>query len=101
MSYNKTAPRVITLSFQPTYVGSTNIPTALMASASLCYLFVNATVPSDFVVGQPLPSLRFNLFDPAISGLNITAAGKTVTYAQLAALLRQGVLDRAAAQGIL
>lgn len=63
-------------------------------------LLVNDADPTDKVGERQLTKVSFDLLDPTLASTDITAAGKTVTYPQLAALIRKAALDRANAQGI-
>lgn len=60
---------------------------------------VNDADPTD-AVAQPWKQVDFDLLDAARASDVITAAGKTVSPVQLAALIRQYSLDRANAAGI-
>jgi len=78
----------------------TDAPLAFPLGVSLEAPFANDADPND-ISYVPLKKLvSFNLLDPALASATITAAGATVTYLKLAALLRKACIDRAAAQGI-
>ena len=74
-------------------------PTAVMTNA---YVTNQVTLDADSssVVETPWKLVQFNLLDPALASTNIVAAGKTINYVQLGALMRQAVLDQANAKGI-
>jgi len=99
MPYTKQNSRVPRFQIVTEFAGNTGTAIQVNATASLESLFTNDAVPTE-AHSAPWRQVSFDMIAPAISGLTITAAGQTVTYLQLAALLRQASLDRATAQGI-
>lgn len=95
MAYTKLNTRVDRVQINTTFTPGTITATAVQTEAFLqTKLIVNDSDPTDYVE-SPWKSIHFDLLDPTLTGVNITAAGKTITYPQLAALIRQAVLDRA------
>lgn len=97
-AYTKQNSRVVRFQAEVTTVAG-NV-TAVKCDAFLVSSFVNTTDATDIVDAPKWTAVNFDLLDPTLAGVNITAAGKTVSYQQLAALIRQASLDRATAQGI-
>lgn len=93
MPYNKQNSRVVRFQCDTVFDAS-GTATAVAAQAFLQSRLVNDSDPND-AVDTPWTPVAFNLLDPALAGETITAAGKNVSYPQLAALLRQAALDRA------
>lgn len=98
MPYTKRAPRVAHLQVATEFNNSNDAPSAVHLSASLEASFMNDANPGD-ISYIPLKTVSFNLLDPALAALTIVAAGETVTYPKLAALLRKACLDQGQAQG--
>ena len=97
-AYTKQNSRVVRFQAEVTTVAG-NV-TSVKCDAFLVSSFVNTTDATDIVDAPRWSAVQFDLLDPTLAAVNITAAGKTVTYPQLAALMRQASLDRATAQGI-
>jgi hypothetical protein len=98
-AYTKQNSRVTRMQFEVVY-NAAGTATAVKGQAFLVSRFINDADSTDQVEHPQWKVVNFDLLDPTISGENITAATKTVTYQQLAALLRQAALDRANANGI-
>lgn len=98
-TYTKHNSRVARMHFVVSYDTSNNV-TAVNASAVMVSRFVNAADSADQVEDPQWRSVGFDLLSETLNGETITAAGKTVSYPQLAALLRQAALDRANAAGV-
>ena len=97
-TYTKQNARVVRWASTTTYNAAGTViavPTEVLVVSQL----VNNANSGD-IVASDNQAVRFNLLDPSLAAVNITAAGKTVTYPQLAALLRQAALDQANAAGI-
>ena len=99
MPYTKQNTRVAQFSINTDFQGSSGTALNVFAVAHLESLLVNDADANDIIFPRN-KIISFDLLDAATQAVNITAAGKTVTYPQLAALIRQACLDRATAQGI-
>lgn len=98
-SYTRQATRVERIQMDTTF-DNTGTATAVRVDAFLRNkLLINSTDGSDIVAGD-WAKVSFDLLDVNLAGISITAAGKTVSYVQLAALIRQAALDRANAAGV-
>lgn len=73
---------------------------AVNVNAFLRSRFTNEADAADQVPAPTMTQVNFDLIDDSLNGQTITAATKTVTYKQLAALIRQASLDRANAAGV-
>lgn len=98
MPYTKQNTRIPQFSISTVFLDNTGTALAVNAVAHVESLLINAADISD-VVRPRQKTISFDLLDPLLTA-SITAAGKTVSYPQLAALLRQACLDRATAQGV-
>jgi hypothetical protein len=98
-AYTKQNARVVRVQFESAYNGGTQ-PVAVRADAFLVVRLVNDTDSTDVVFERDWKQVSFDLLDPDLASVEITASGKTVTYPQLAALIRKAALDRANAAGI-
>ena len=98
-TYTKQNARIHRLVVRTDFTGNTGTATAVTCDAYLESLLINEANASD-VLPASVRVVSFDLLDPTLTGTAVTAAGKTVTYPQLAALLRQAALDRANAQGV-
>jgi len=98
-AYTRQNARVERMQFDAVYNGAGTV-TAVRAEAFLSVRLVNDSDPNDIVEDRTEKRVSFDLLDPEISSTTVTAAGRTVTYQQLAALLRQASLDRANAAGV-
>ncbi len=98
-AYTKNNARIPRMHIKTEFSGNNGTASAVHVDVMVESILVNEADSED-----ALPAARgvvhFDLLDPALTATNITAAGKTVTYPQLAALLRQASLDRANAAGI-
>lgn len=91
--------RLVYLGLNATYTLATDVnPSAVPVQVGFSRLATNNADPTDTTTDSK--TVSFDLLDPLLSSTTITAAGKTVTYPQLAALIRQAALDRANAAGI-
>lgn len=91
--------RFVYLGLNANYTLATDVnPVSVPVQAGFTRLATNNTDPTDTTTDNK--TVSFDLLDPTLSAVTITAAGKTVTYPQLAALIRQAALDRANAAGI-
>lgn len=97
-AYTKQNARVLRWQCDTTY-NAAGTATAVNVDVFVVQQLVNDSNASD-IVSPAHQRVSFDLLAPALSATTITAAGKTVTYPQLAALLRQAALDRANAAGI-
>lgn len=98
-TYTRQATRVERVQMDTTF-DNAGTATAVRVDAFLRNkLLINSTDGSDIVAGD-WAKVSFDLLDANLTSTTISAAGKTVTYPQLAALLRQAALDRANAAGI-
>lgn len=98
-TYTRQTARVVRFQCDPVYNGAGAVTSAPIQSF-LVQTLVNDADATDVRDANQLIPVTFDLLDPTIASTNITAAGKTVTYQQLAALMRQAVLDRANAAGV-
>lgn len=98
-TYTKQNTRINALHTNVTFDKGTATATAVRITAYLQQVLINDADTDDFVPAAR-GEVTFDLLDPTLQATPITAAGKTVTYPQLAALLRQAALDRANAQGV-
>lgn len=98
-TYTRQNTKVITWVSNVTYAADLTTATAVQSNVVMQSLLVNSALSSD-VVSIPTNSVSFDLLDPTLASTTITAGGKTVSYPQLAALLRQAALDRANAAGV-
>lgn len=98
VTYTRQNARVKRFQCDPTYDAAGAV-IAVPIQSYLVQRLVNNADSTD-VRADADKQVNFDLLDPALAGTNITAAGKTVTYPQLAALMRQAVLDRANAAGV-
>lgn len=99
VTYTRQSARVARFQCDPVY-DSSGAVTAVPVQAFLAQRLVNDSDPNDVRGADALIPVSFDMIDPAIAATTVTAAGKTVTYQQLAALMRQAVLDRANAAGV-
>lgn len=99
MPYTKQNARVVRVQCDITY-NHGGAMTAANTAAFLVSRVTNDEDPSDTRGDNDLIPVTFDLLDNTLNGVDITAMGETVSYAKLAALLRQMGLDRANAQGI-
>ncbi len=99
VTYTKQNAQVARFQINTTFVGGTGTATSVKANAFIQTVLINDVDADDVKQGEWV-AVNFDLVDPAIASTTITAAGKTVTYTQLAALIRQGCLDQASANGI-
>jgi len=99
VTYTKQSARVARFQIDTTFVAGTGTATEVQASAFIQTVLTNDADAEDVRKGEWL-RVNFNLLDPALASTTITAATKTVTYPQLAALIRQACLDRASSEGI-
>jgi hypothetical protein len=98
-TYTKQNTRVNALHVNVDFDKGTATSTAVKITAYLQQVLINDTDTNDYVPAAR-GEVTFDLLDPTLNATTITAAGKTVTYPQLAAFLRQASLDRANAQGV-
>ena len=96
--YTKQTSRLTRAQLDVTY--SAGSPTSVKTTAFLVSSFVNSSNASDIVDAPTWSAVSFDMLDPTLTSTTITAGGKTVTYPQLAALMRQACLDRATASGV-
>lgn len=100
MPYTKQNTRVERFQGDPTYVAGSTTATACPMTAFLqTKLLVNDADASD-VVGGAVKPVSFDLLVAPVSTTNYTAAGRTVTGVQLAALIREVALQEATRQAI-
>lgn len=99
VTYTRQTARVTRFQCDPTY-DSGGAVTAAKVNAFLVQRLVNNADATDVRTDATPKQVDFDLLDAALTSTNITAAGKTVTYPQLAALMRQACLDRANAAGV-
>jgi hypothetical protein len=97
-TYTKQNARVLRWQSDTSY-DAAGSATAVKVDVFVVQQLVNDNNPSD-IIAPTQQRVSFDLLDASLSATNITAAGKTVTYLQLAALMRQAALDRANAAGI-
>ena len=98
-TFTKQNTRVASLHIDTTFTGGTGTATAVKTYVYLEQVLVNDADAND-IIPSAKKVIAFDMLDAALNGQTITAAGKTVTYPQLAALLRQASLDQANAQGV-
>jgi hypothetical protein len=99
MPYTKQNIRVPAIHVTPTFSGASGTALTAKVTSYIERILVNDADANDIISPQQ-KVIFFDLLDATIVTTDITAAGKTVTYQQLAALLRQAVLDQATAQNI-
>lgn len=100
-TYTRQNARVVRVQLNTEFQGATGNALTVQCDAFLqTRVLVNDADSSDVAGTDHWVAVRFDLLDPEIASTNITAAGRTVTYQQLAALIRQAALDRATAQGV-
>lgn len=99
MPYTKQNSRIPSFHIDTDFLGGTGTALAVKTTAHVESVLVNDADANDVVLPQR-SIVRFDLLDPLLASTPIVAAGKTVTYPQLAALIRQAGLDRANANGI-
>lgn len=99
VTYTRQSARVVRFQCDPIYDASGTV-TSVPIQSYMVQLLVNDTDNTDVRGKSQQIAVNFDLLDSNLSATTITAAGKTVTYPQLAALMRQAVLDRATAQGV-
>src|SRR6478752_5575391 len=99
MTYTKQNARVPSIQIETMFQNGSGTALSVNVTAHLESVLVNDGDSEDSFP-SPRKRVLFDLIDPLLAAQNITAGGKTVTYQQLAALLRQATLDRANAQGI-
>lgn len=100
-AYTKQNTRVIRAQLDTVYadasaVNATSVPMTGFVQTDIIY---DSTNVADASGGTTWKKVSFDLLDANLTSTTITASGKTVTYPQLAALIRQAVLDRGNAQG--
>jgi hypothetical protein len=98
MAFTKQNSRLVRFQADPVYAADGTV-SAVPIQTYLKAKLVNDADPQDSV-DAAAKQVDFNLLDPAIMDTTITAAGKTVTYKELAALIRKACLDRANAAGV-
>lgn len=97
MAYTKQPARVMRIQTTPTF-DATGATTAVLVEAFIQRKrLVNDEDTADVVEG-PWKQVTFNLLADDVKDVTITAGGKTITYGQLAALMRKAAMDRLAAQ---
>lgn len=100
-TYTKQSVRFPRVQIETTFSGGTSSATAVVVDVFAENVLVNGADANDVKGrGNDWQKITFDMLDSNLSATNITAAGKTVTYPQLAALLRQAALDRANAAGV-
>lgn len=99
-TYTKQTARFPRVQIETSFTGGSATATAVKVDAFVENVLVNDADSADVLGRGQWKQVSFDLLDPTLTATNITAAGKTVTYPQLAALLRQAALDRANAGGI-
>lgn len=99
VTYTRQSARVVRFQCDPVYDAGGAVA-SVPVQAFLAQRLVNDSDPTDVRGRDALIPVSFDMIDPAIASTTVTAAGKTVTYQQLAALMRQAVLDRANAAGV-
>ena len=98
-SYTRQTTRVERVQMDTTF-DATGTATAIKVNAFLRNkLLVSATDSTDVIPGK-WAEVDFDLLDPTLASTTIIAGGKTVTYPQLAALIRQAAIDRGNVVGI-
>ena len=98
--FTKQNTRVAFLQIDPTYNDGTPAPLTCPVQVQMQSVYLDDSVPAKKISGE-CKAVRFDLLDLELAAVTITAASKTVTYPQLAALIRQAALDRANAAGII
>lgn len=99
-TYTKQTARFPRVQIETTFSAGTGTATAVKVDAFVENVLVNDSDANDVLAKGQWKTVSFDLLDPTLTAVNITAAGKTVTYPQLAALIRQAALDRANAVGV-
>ena len=97
--FTKQNIRVAFLQIDPTYTNGIAIPVTCPVKVQMQSTYLDDSIPVKRLDGA-CQAVSFDLVDPTLAAVTITAAGKTVTYPQLASLIRQAALDRANAAGI-
>jgi hypothetical protein len=97
VTYTRQNARVATVHMDVNYTAGS--PTSIPVQAYMAVRLTNDADANDEVQASR-QQVNFDLLDAALTSTNITASGKTVTYPQLAALIRQACLDRANAAGV-
>jgi hypothetical protein len=98
--YTKQNARVVRVQADPSYNGGAATPASVPITFFLASRIVNDNDANDVKGANEWLSVTVDLLDPARADDSITAASKTVSPPQLAALIRQYALDRANAAGI-
>jgi hypothetical protein len=98
-TYTKANTRIERWQSQVTYAADGSTPTGVPTQVYMVSRLVNDADHADSI-HPPWNEVAFDPLADDIKATTITAAGKTVTYQQLAALMRQAALDRANANGI-
>jgi hypothetical protein len=100
-AWTKNSTRVWRLQADTTFASNTSATaTAVRMDAFLEALVTNDSDITQAVGQDHRVKVSFDLIGAPVATTNYTAAGKTVTGVQLAALLRQVALDEATRQGI-
>jgi hypothetical protein len=99
-AYTKQNTRVPRFQIQTEFQGNTGTALSVRADAYLETLLINDADATEVHGRGKWVQVSFDFLDPLLTGQTITAAGETVTYPALAALIRQASLDRATAQGV-
>lgn len=93
-SYTRQTYRVPRFNIVTNFSGGTGTALNVRVNCQLESILINDSDATDVVYENGIRNVKFDLLDPLLTS-SITAAGKTVTHAQLAALIRQVCLDRA------
>ena len=99
MPYTKQNSRIASFHIETDFLGGTGTALAVKTTAHVESVLVNDADENDVILPQR-KIVRFDMLDPLLASTNIVAAGKTVNYPQLGALIRQASLDQATAQSI-
>jgi hypothetical protein len=97
-AYTKQNTRVPRFQIQTEFQGNTGTAISVRADAYMETLLINDADATEVHGRNQWRQVSFDFLDPLLTGQTITAAGETVTYPALAALIRQASLDRANAQ---
>jgi hypothetical protein len=99
VTYTRQNARIVRLQSDPVYASGAS-PTSVPLKFFIVQRLVNDSDASDVKGEKETIEITVDLLDPTRASDTITAAGKTVSPPQLAALIRQYGLDRANAAGV-
>lgn len=100
MPYTKQNARFPQVSIVTTFTNGTPNAIAVKVDAFAENVLVNDADAADVVGKNAFRQISFDMLDPLLTNVNVTAAGVTTTVPKIAALLRQLIIDRGNAQGV-